>query len=56
MKNEASGSDDEDGQKFAKHSFKKHQNLFQKNPINMYANDYDDEDDDDDYSSEDSDD
>ena len=47
MKNEESGSEEE-GEKFAKHTHKKHQDLFQKNPVNMdFYGDYDDEDEDD---------
>ena len=46
MKNEEHASDDdEDGEKFAKHTHKKHQNLFQANPLHLdYGNEYDDED------------
>ena len=54
MKNADSESDEDEGEKFAKHKQKKHQNLFQANPMGFeYGNEYDDEDEDSDADSDD---
>jgi hypothetical protein len=54
MKNADSESDEDEGEKFAKHKQKKHQNLFQANPMGVeYGNEYDDEDEESDADSDD---